>query len=320
MKAGLTGRVPGGLLLAALASGAAAAGPAPIAVTFDDLPMQGPDTAAPEAVFRLNERLVDVLASEGIPAVGFVNERKLERDGRTERVLVGALELWLDAGLELGNHTYSHPDLHRVPLRDYLADIERGARISRDLSEDAGRPYRYFRHPYLHTGRDLPTRDAVREFLAEQGFTVAPVTIDNSEWIFSAAYERAHQREDDAMKGRLGEAYVDYMVAKTGFFESNAMDLFGRPIPQVLLVHANRLNADWFGDLANELARDGRDFVTLEAALADPAYESPEEWTGSGGISWMHRWAIEEGMPRGFYAGEPETPGWVMEYSGVGAE
>ncbi len=309
-----------GLGLLALVAGHAGAEPSPVAITFDDLPLQGPDGREVSDIFRVNERLVEALVSRGIPAVGFVNERKLERSGRPETALVGALELWLEADLELGNHTYSHPDLHRVSRQEFLADIERGERITRALSEDNGLPYRYFRHPFLHTGRDVATRDAVRAFLAEHGYTVAPVTMDNSEWIFAAAYERAHGEGDSAMKHRLGVAYVEYMIAKAEFFERNAVDLFGRPIAQVLLVHANRLNADWFGELADELAAGGRSFVSLEAALADPAYDSADEWTGSGGISWLHRWALARGVPRSFFAGEPETPGWVMDLAGIGSE
>lgn len=311
-----------GLGLFALVAGQAGAGPAPapVAVTFDDLPLQGPDGREVSDIFRINERLVEALESRDIPAVGFVNERKLERSGRPEAALVGALELWLDAGLELGNHTYSHPDLHRVSRQAFLADIERGERITRALSEDYDSPYRYFRHPFLHTGRKLATRDAVRAFLAERGYTIAPVTMDNSEWIFAAAYERAHGEGDRATKHRLGEAYVKYMIAKAEFFERNAVELFGRSIAQVLLVHANRLNADWFGELADEFASEGRAFVSLEAALADPAYDSADEWTGSGGISWLHRWALAKGVPRSFYAGEPETPGWVMDLAGIESE
>jgi peptidoglycan/xylan/chitin deacetylase (PgdA/CDA1 family) len=317
---GMWRRGVAGLGLMALVLGQAGAEPAPVAVTFDDLPLQGRDGREVSDIFRINERLVEALEARDIPAVGFINERKLERSGRPEAALVGALKLWLEAGLELGNHTYSHPDLHRVSRQAFVVDVKRGERITRAMSEDHGSPYRYFRHPYLHTGRDIATRDAVRAFLAGHGYTVAPVTMDNSEWIFAAAYERAHGEGDSASKHRLGVAYIEYMIAKAEFFERNAVELFDRPIAQVLLVHANRLNADWFGELADELAGGGRAFVSLEAALADPAYDSADDWTGSGGISWLHRWALTRGMPKSFYAGEPEAPGWVTEFAGVASE
>lgn len=99
---------PAGLGLLALVAGQAGAEAAPVAVTFDDLPLQGPEGREVSDIFRINERLVEA----------------------------------------------------------------------------------------------LETRDI-------------------SEWIFAAAYERAHGEGDRATKHRLGAAYVEYMVAKAEFFERN---------------------------------------------------------------------------------------------------
>jgi hypothetical protein len=106
---------------------------------------------------------------------------------------------------------------------------------------------------------------------------------------------------------------VPYMEAKFAFFERNAIELFGRAIPQVLLVHANQLNADRFGDLAAMLERRGYRFVTLDRALEDPAYQSADTYVGAGGITWLHRWALARGMPKAFFAGEPEVPSFVAD-------
>ena len=144
------------------------------------------------------EELVALLVSREIPGIGFVNENKLEVDGRLDPGRVELLEFWLTAGLELGNHSYSHPDLHSTPLENYLTDILRGERVTRPLLEATDLELRYFRHPFLHTGTDLKTRQAVGEFLEQHGYRVAPVTIDNSEWIFVSAaafrFRRARPR------------------------------------------------------------------------------------------------------------------------------
>lgn len=304
--------------LAALASVPAFAGD--IAVTIDDLPLQRMAQFTTADAVAVNKKLVAVLRHNDIPAVGFVNEGKLEVNGRPDPARVAILERWLDSGLELGNHGYAHQDLHRVDAKAFEDDVRRGERITRPLAEQRGRPYRYFRYPYLHTGRDLATRGAVQSFLADNAYTVAPVTIDNSEWIFAAAYDKAWAGSDQDMEKRLGKAYLDYMLAKTEYFERNSRDLFKRHIPQVLLIHDNRLNADWFGALADRLEQGGRSFITLEDALADPAYDSDDTWTGAGGISWLHRWALAKGVPKSFFEGEPRTPQWVMDYSGIHEE
>ena len=191
------------LLLAISGLTASTAAERRMALTVDDLPAQRAPGLPAERVAEINRRMVATLEAHEIPAVGFVNEFKLEIDGETRPDRVGPLELWLDAGLELGNHTWSHPDVHRIPLEDFLQEIVAGERISRSLAAERDIPYRYFRHPYLHTGRDLETKTAVERYLAEHGYSVAPVTIDNSEWIYARAYDNAVDAGDDDLCRRI---------------------------------------------------------------------------------------------------------------------
>src|SRR4030095_10023230 len=117
----------------------------------------------------------------------------------------------------------------------------------------------------------------------------------NGDWIFARAYASAARRGDAATQKRVADAYVPYMEAKFDYFERESRALFGREIPQVLLVHANGVNADRFGELAAMMRRRGYAFVTLEGALKDPAYRSPDTYTGAAGITWLHRWALTRG-------------------------
>ena len=287
------------VLLAVLAGG-----PRTVAVTFDDLPCNPQEGAtAPEQV-AINRAIVRQLGKQKIPAVGFVNEVRLQKDGAVDPARVAALTLWLDAGQTLGNHTYRHPSLHGTPLPDYLADIAKGEDVTRGLLRGRGSDLRWFRHPFLHTGRDLATKAAVEAYLTERGVRVAPVTIDNAEWIFARAYLKAGKRERE----RIADAYVTYMEAKTDYWERQSVALFDREVSQVLLVHANRLNADHFHRVATMLARRGYRFVTLEAALEDPAYKSDDRFTGGGGISWLHAGA-DAGRWRAGRAGRAQDAG-----------
>jgi len=56
--------------------------------------------------------------------------------------------MWLDAGIPLGNHTFSHVNINRVSLADYEADVERGDLITRPLMKARGWDEHYFRHPF----------------------------------------------------------------------------------------------------------------------------------------------------------------------------
>lgn len=291
-----------------------------IVVTIDDLPFQGQQPST-EEILDVNRRLVERLVANEIPAIGFVNEQKLERPpGEVSDELVAVLELWLDAGLELGNHGYDHLDLHRVPLEAYEEDVLRGERVTRRLLAERDLVPRFFRHPFLHTGRSLETRDAFHAFLGEHGYRVAPVTVDNSEWIWSHAYRRALEAGDDALAKRIATEYVPYMQSKIEYYESRSRALFGRELAHTLLIHVNALAADTLDALAEMLRDRGYRFVSLAEALEDPAYTSPDTWDGGGGISWLDRWALAAGKTGEFFAGEPRTPPWVLDVAGVESE
>jgi peptidoglycan/xylan/chitin deacetylase (PgdA/CDA1 family) len=301
-------------LAAALLTAAPAAAQPPrrVAFTYDDLPanIYRGDVSTMREV---TDGLLAGFDHHGIPAIGFVNESKLFVDGVLEEERVALLRAWLDAGLELGNHSYSHPDINTTPLEEYEADVLKGERVTRALLADVGLEPRYFRHPFLHTGLDPETRAAFEVFLDEHGYRVAPVTIDNQEWIFARAYDHAHVRNDVELKRRIATEYVAYMDSIFGYYEQQSRALLGYELPQVLLVHANRLNADAMDPLVEAIRARGYDFVTLDEALEDEAYRLPDEYVGRAGITWLHRWALSQGKRGEFFAGEPDVPAFVRE-------
>jgi len=284
-----------------------------VAITIDDLPVVSRNFTTAEDHERITRKLVGALTRHHVPAIGFVNEGKLYRNGALDERAVDLLRQWTRAGLELGNHTYSHPDLHVIDVDQYLGEIARGDEVTRVLLAEVGRKPRYFRHPFLHTGRSLDIRGRVDSLLATRGYRVAPVTIDNYDYIFANAYEEQLTRGDSAAARRVGEAYVPYMERVVDYYERQSRALFGREIPQVLLLHASALNAEYFDALARMLERRGRDVAPLERVVADSAYASPDRYAGPAGITWLHRWALTAGKRGAFFAGEPEVPGWVEE-------
>jgi peptidoglycan/xylan/chitin deacetylase (PgdA/CDA1 family) len=242
-----------------------------------------------------------------------VNEGKLFREGEGPDAVAArtsALEMWLDAGHALGNHTYSHRSLNRLPLEEFQADVLRGETVTRRLLAGRGHRLRDFRHPFLQVGLELPKRRAFEAWLAARGYRVAPVTIDNDEWVYAAVYADALRRGDTAFAARVRSDYVRYMDEVFAFFEGLSRRLLGREPAQVLLVHANALNADAFGDLAAAIRRRGYRFVTLDAALRDPVYRRRDDYVGTWGISWIHHWEVTEGRPR---TPSPDPPKWLTD-------
>ena len=283
-----------------------------VAVSFDDLPavhMPASDACNLESIEKMTQRLLTKVSTSGVPAVGLVVESRL-CDELRRRHLAPLLERWLDAGLELGNHSYSHFDLNRTPPKQYREDIIRGESTTTRLLADRGRKLRYFRYPYLHAGDDPEKKNAIETFLAERGYTNAPVTIDNQEWIFATLYASARDRGDGETARKVFDAYIPYMETMFEYYEDLSMKVFGREIPQVLLLHANPINSDSFDALANMISGRGYSYVSLDEALADEAYQSPDTYVGTEGLSWLLRWARAAGVqvPK-----EPREPPWLAE-------
>lgn len=280
-----------------------------VAFTFDDLPIARDQAYGLARMQDVTTRLVDQLTRAGIVATGFVNEDKLDRGGdRPARVAL--LEQWLDAGMELGNHTYSHVSFWNTPLEEYQRQVLRGERVTRALLAERGRKPRWFRHTYLNTGPDLPTREAFERFLAEHGYRVAPVTVDNLDITYALAYDRAYARGDSALMRRIGGAYVEHMRESFEFSEALSRRLLDREPAQVLMLHANALNGDYLDELVAMLRQRGYGFVSIDRAMLDPAYRLPDRYAGRRGLSWLQRWAITQGKEPGR---EPREAAWVLE-------
>jgi peptidoglycan/xylan/chitin deacetylase (PgdA/CDA1 family) len=282
-----------------------------IAITIDDLPTVSVITNDIDTAERVTRDLIAALRRQNAPAIGFVNERKLQPDGKIDPRRVALLQQWLDAGLELGNHTFSHPDLHRTPLDEFQRDVLAGERITRKLMAGAGKELTFFRHPFLHTGQSIEVKRELDAFLQKHGYQVAPVTVDNSDYIFAAAYDRAGTRGDVGEQRKIVSTYLDYMESVVGYYEQQSVTIVGREMAQTLLLHANAINAATFDALGARLAARGYGFVTLEEALRDAAYSLPDTYAGAGGITWLHRWALTQGKPGAVFAGEPIVPDWI---------
>lgn len=289
-----------------------------IAITIDDLPVvvKNSDLKTRQ---EITKKLLKHIEKAKVPAVGFVNEGKLYNGEKRDEAEIDLLRQWIRAGLELGNHTYSHLSLHDNPLEKYQAEILKGEIITKELLGEKGRKIRYFRHPYLWTGLSLEIKSNLAQFLAEHNYTIAPVTIDNSDWIFARAYDNAIEKNDKGLQLKIGEAYVPYLIEKTEYWERQSVKLFDREIKQILLLHANSINSDYFDDVAAALVRRNYDFITLEEALKDEAYKLPDKFVKRNGISWLHRWALDKGSDF-VLPNEPRVADFVLKAAGMDSE
>ncbi len=225
-----------------------------IAITIDDLPAHKSSSA-----IYINEQILKALDEFKAPAIGFVNEGSLKDSTITRDVL----KLWIDYGQTLGNHTYSHPALSKTKLKDFEEEVIKGALISKELKY----PYRYFRHPYLDTGRTPEIRSSFEAFLKKEGYIIAPITIDTDDWKFNKQL-----LEDPKNSQEIIQKYLDHTRNKFVFYEMVSKKIFGHNIKHTWLLHVNLLNAYAMKDLLKMVQGLGYKFITLDKALEDKAY------------------------------------------------
>ena len=281
-----------------------------MAITFDDLPKsQGLDDL--DGARRTTESILRVLRAHQAPAVAFVNEGKLYSGPTMVAERAALLRSWVEAGVPLGNHTYSHLDLNDIPLERYQEDVVRGERTITRLMRGSTAE-RWFRHPYTHTGPTQEIKAAFEKFLAGRGYRIAPFTIENSDWVFSAAYVKARRGGDEALAARVRDAYLSYTDTMLDWFETLSQEAFAREIPQILLIHANDLHTDALDALLTRIEKRGYRWITLTDAMKDAAYATPDTFVGTAGPSWLHRWRVSRNLPPRL-RDEPDPPQWVVD-------
>jgi len=280
-----------------------------IVITIDDLPAGAADHMSGSEILEMTTKLLTTLRDQKVPAVGFVNEKKLFKMGEVDD-RIKALNMWLDYGFELGNHTYSHASINRFTLKDWEEEVVRGETVTRMLLEQHKMQLRYFRHPYLDVGRDLETRRKSEAFLAERGYHVAPITMDAWDWMYAGVYDDARRRGDTALQQQLVSSYFSYTTAVFDYYEKFSKELIGYEPKQIILLHGNWLEADHIGELLDLLRKRGYQFITLQDALGDAAYSMSDEYVGEEGTNWIDHWAITRGHPP---QNTPVFPQWVID-------
>lgn len=286
-----------------------------ICVSVDDLPFVSYGENDPHVLRAMTNQLLESFTTYEIPAIGFVNEKKLYmyRKNKLKQSQLDLLKVWLNNGFELGNHSYSHFSYHNTPFTTYTEDILKGEKISKALAKEYNLPYRYYRHPFLRLGLRKSQHDSLTNFLHQHQYEEAPVSVDNEDYLFAKAYAIAWKKKNEALMKKIGTDYVDYMMEKLSYFEGRSEALFGRNIRHILLIHANKINADYFSLLAERMKAKGYTFVGMERALEDPAYKTQISKYGDYGISWLDRWALSKGVPSDFFKDDPRSPDYIYE-------
>lgn len=288
-----------------------------VAITVDDLPYAGRalpranDSQRRHTAEMANQRLLAAFQAHRVPVTGFVIQMSAESLGPTAGTRI--LRDWIAHGFDLGNHTYSHPDINELSPEQFEKEILRADSAIRPLMAEAGKNLSFFRFPFNHTGDTQLKHDEIAAFLAKNGYRVATCTIDTSDYIFNNAYVRMLANKDSASARRLREEYLAYTGTEIDYYAGLNQQVFGYEPPEVMLLHDNRLNADVVNEVLRLFEKRQYQFVSLAEAQSDSAYEVPDTDITKFGPMWGYRWARERNIKVNGRL-EPDPPQWVSQY------
>lgn len=285
-----------------------------ICITVDDLPYITKVFKDIKTGKYITDKLMTAFKKYNVVALGSVISGRLIIDDKLDTDKVNILNQWLESGMILGNHTYSHKDYSKLYFSEFKNDVLGGELYLKDILNQKGLELKYFRHPMLFRGETKEKADSLQYFLDSLGYTVAPVTIDNSDYMFSWAYEKALSNKNDSLAKKIGADYIKHMVDELDYFENQSIKLLGYNVKHILLCHANLINADYIDELLNNYKEKGYKYITIEEALTDKCYHDlKDEFYKRNGISWLHRWAYTQGKRGDFFKGEPEVPDYIKD-------
>ncbi|MGD0548374.1 MAG: polysaccharide deacetylase family protein [Terracidiphilus sp.] len=237
-----------------------------VALTFDDLPVAGSLPQGQSRVQIASTLTAELKASHLKGVYGFVNAVNMEKNPDAQK----ALRIWVDAGMNIGNHTWSHPSLADSTVEAYEQEIARNEPV---LAQYAGaRDWRWFRYPFLAEGDTLEKRNAVRGWLREHGYRVAQVTLNFQDYEWNDAYGRCLAKSDEAAIAWLRRSYLESAAEYVKLEREEELIAFGHEIPNVMLLHGMAFTMLMLPELIEQLRKQGFRFELLAKVERDAAY------------------------------------------------
>lgn len=256
-----------------------------ISITIDDVPNT---TKYEKDHFR--PILLSVLDSLKVPFTVFINEDKIYKTEWLDRNK-GLLEEWIkNEHAIIGNHTYSHSRYSEVGFESFVKDIEKDESLTKLYASKYNKAVKFFRFPFNDLGKDSTQHIHIREYLKSKKYTIAPFTVESSDWMFDTVYKYYLDNGETKKAKSIGEQYVDKTIELVNFYERMATSIYKRPIQHIYLCHDNVINADYLIEIISRLKQEDYNIVSFEESLKDPIYKQKDTYYKKWGISWLYRY------------------------------
>jgi poly-beta-1,6 N-acetyl-D-glucosamine synthase len=208
-----------------------------IALTFDDGPAE-PYTS----------QILDILKRNKVAATFFVmGEHVLEHPKLLQRIY--------DEGHDIGNHSFSHPDLSLVTKNRVALELNAAQRAIQSV---LGRSVTLFRPPYISESSPLSSREfRVITIAHDLGYSTVGISNNGRDWI------KYDAREDGSEYERTGDDVAEEILSKIELMPGNAILLHDGPKERENSVAAVAI-------LIPKLKALGYSFITIHELMGVP--------------------------------------------------
>ncbi len=136
--------------------------PQKVAISFDD----GPDP-------KWTPKILDILRQYNVRAAFMVIGEQAQEN-------TGLLKRYVREGHEIGNHTFTHPDISEIPPREVELELNLTERL---FAAETGVQPLYFRPPYsIDQEPDTNDQAAPADRIQQMGYTIIGDKIDTDDW------------------------------------------------------------------------------------------------------------------------------------------
>lgn len=232
-----------------------------ISFTFDD----GLDPRTEPQAKAWNAMLLEALEQAKVQAMFFPAGKIV--DSPQGMALV---EAWGRAGHRIGNHTYSHASFgsKEMSVDEFTADVMRADGLYRNLPGWTPR----LRFPYLKEGDTAAKRDGMRQWMQAHGYLPASVSVDASDWYYSARFVAWQKQHPDGDPAAFRDAYLAHLWGRAQYYDRLARKVTGRSPTHVILLHTNAINAHFLPGVIAMFRAKGWKVVSPVDAYEDPLY------------------------------------------------
>jgi peptidoglycan/xylan/chitin deacetylase (PgdA/CDA1 family) len=196
---------------------------------------------------------------------------------------------WVAAGNLLGSMTFSRKKPNKTGSDEFIADLARNDQVLSPFWKSDSKTVKYFRYPKLKLSLESSDRAKIDRYLADNGYVLAPATIDAHDEKFSWVYCAALERSDSTCINLIKAYFQSLLLDTTAKARESARQIAGREVKHILVFKANQFTCDHLGEILGWYKGLGVKFIPLAEAMADPFYKMVDEEGRPAGIKVIRK-------------------------------